>query len=146
MAEGHDYFGLGGMTISPDNKWIAFGVDTVSRRIYEIHFKNLQTGEVLKTTIPNTTGSVAWCNDNQTVFYTTKNEISLLSEKIWRHKVGTSSLNDELVYHEKDETFYTGVYRSKSGEFIIIYNNSTLVSDHQILSANDPDGNFKNFT
>ena len=146
LAEGHDYFGLGGMTISPDNKWIAFGVDTVSRRIYEIHFKNLQTGEVLKTTIPNTTGRVAWCNDNQTVFYTTKNEISLLSEKIWRHKVGTSSLNDELVYHEKDETFYTGVYRSKSGEFIIIYNNSTLVSDHQILSANDPDGNFKNFT
>ena len=146
LAEGHDYFGLGGMTISPDNKWIAFGVDTISRRIYEIHFKNLQTGEVLKTTIPNTTGRVAWCNDNQTVFYTTKNEISLLSEKIWRHKVGTSSLNDELVYHEKDETFYTGVYRSKSGEFIIIYNNSTLVSDHQILSANDPDGNFKNFT
>ena len=146
LAEGHDYFGLGGMTISPDNKWIAFGVDTVSRRIYEIHFKNLQTGEVLKTTIPNTTGRVAWCNDNQTVFYTSKNEISLLSEKIWRHKVGSSSLNDELVYHEKDETFYNGVYRSKSGEFIIIYNNSTLVSDHQILSANDPDGNFKNFT
>ncbi len=146
LAEGYDYYGLGGMTISPDNQWIAFGVDTVSRRIYEIYFKNLETGKVLKTTIPNTTGYVAWCNDNQTIFYTSKNEISLLSEKIWRHKVGTNSLNDELVYHEKDETFYNGVYRSKSGEFIIIYNNSTLVSDYQILSANNPDGNFKNFT
>jgi oligopeptidase B len=146
LAEGHDYYGLGGMTISPDNQWIAFGVDTVSRRIYEIYFKNLETGNVLKTTIPNTTGHVAWCNDNQTIFYTSKNEISLLSEKIWRHKVGTNSLKDELVYHERDETFYNGVYRSKSGEFIIIYNNSTLVSDYQILSANNPDGNFKNFT
>ena len=146
LAEGHDYFAIGGMSVSPDNQWLAYGVDTVSRRRYTVHFKNVSTGDVLDQTIPNTTGGVAWANDNRTVFYTTKNEVTLLSEKIWRHKMGSNATNDELVYHEKDESYYTGVYRSKSGEYIIIYNSSTLVSDYHILNANDPDGNFKNFS
>jgi len=146
LAEGHDYFAIGGMSVSPDNQWLAYGVDTVSRRRYIVHFKNVSTGDVLDQTIPNTTGGVAWANDNRTVFYTTKNEVTLLSEKIWRHKMGSNATNDELVYHEKDESYYSGVYRSKSGEYIIIYNSSTLVSDYHILNANDPDGNFKNFS
>ena len=146
LAEGHDYFAIGGMSVSPDNQWFAYGGDTVSRRRYTVHFKNVSTGDVLDQTIPNTTGGVAWANDNRTVFYTTKNEVTLLSEKIWRHKMGSNATNDELVYHEKDESYYTGVYRSKSGEYIIIYNSSTLVSDYHILNANDPDGNFKNFS
>ena len=146
LAEGHDYFAIGGMSVSPDNQWLAYGVDTVSRRRYTVHFKNVSTGDVLDQTIPNTTGGVAWANDNRTVFYTTKNEVTLLSEKIWRHKMGSNATNDELVYHEKDESYYSGVYRSKSGKYIIIYNSSTLVSDYHILNANDPDGNFKNFS
>ena len=146
LAEGHDYFAIGGMSVSPVNQWLAYGVDMVSRRRYTVHFKNVSTGDVLDQTIPNTTGGVAWANDNRTVFYTTKNEVTLLSEKIWRHKMGSNATNDELVYHEKDESYYTGVYRSKSGEYIIIYNSSTLVSDYHILNANDPDGNFKNFS
>ncbi|MEA1882727.1 MAG: S9 family peptidase [Candidatus Marinimicrobia bacterium] len=146
LAKGHDYFAVGGMNVSPDNQWMSYGVDLVSRRIYTIYFKNLATGEVLEQTIPKATGSVAWANDNKTVFYTSKNEVTLLPEKIWRHKVGTDSAKDELVYKEKDESFYNGVYRSKSGEFIIIWNSSTLVNDYHILSANDPDGNFKNFS
>ena len=146
LAEGHDYFAVGGMDVSPDNQWMSYGVDLVSRRIYTIYFKNLLTGEVLEQTIPNATGSVAWANDNKTVFYTSKNGVTLLSEKIWRHKMGTDSSKDELVYEEKNESFYNGVYRSKSGEFIIIYNSSTLVSDYHILSANNPDGDFQNFS
>ena len=86
LADGFDYFAIGGRRVSPDNKWLAYGVDTLSRRIYEVHFKNLETGEILNKTIANSTGSVAWANDNQTVFYTSKNETTLLGEKIWRHK------------------------------------------------------------
>jgi oligopeptidase B len=134
------------MDISPDNQWMSYGVDLVSRRIYTIYFKNLRTGDILEQTIPNATGNVAWANDNKTVFYTSKNEVTLLSEKIWRHKVGTDSAKDDLVYEEKDDSFYNGVYRSKSGEFIIIYNSSTLVNDYHILSTNNPGGNFKNFS
>lgn len=146
LADGFDYFAIGGRRVSPDNKWLAYGVDTLSRRIYEIHFKNLETGEVLETTIPNSSYGVAWANDNKTVFYTSKNEITLLGEKIWLHKMGSKSSNDKLIYFEKDDTFYSGVYRSKSGKFIIIYHQSTLVSDYQILNADSPDGSFKKFT
>ena len=145
LAEGYDYFSIGGMSISPDNKWLAFGVDTVSRRVYEVRFKNLKTGDILATSIENSTGSVAWANDSQTVFYTSKNETTLLGEKIWRHKLGTEN-SDVMVYHETDEKFYNGVYRSKSGKFIIIYHSSTLLTDYQILNANNPNGEFKRFT
>ena len=145
LAKGYDYFSIGGMSISPNNKWLAFGVDTVSRRVYEIRFKNLDTGDILDETIENSTGGVAWANDNETVFYTSKNETTLLGEKIWRHKIGSSN-SDEMVYHENDETFYNGVYRSKSGKFIIIYHSSTLITDYQILNADNPDGKFTRFT
>jgi len=146
LAEGYEYFAIGGMSVSPNNKWISYGVDTLSRRFYNIYFKNLVTGEVIEKTIPNTTGGVAWANDNKTVFYTSKNKITLLGEKIYRHKMGTDSKKDELIYEEKDETFYNGVYRSKSGKYIIIYNSSTLVSDYHIMSADNPNGEFINFT
>ena len=146
LAEGYDYFAVSGMNVSPDNEWLAFGVDTLSRRFYEVHFKNLRSGDILEQTIPNTTGGVAWANDNQTVFYTSKNKITLLSEKIYRHKMGSDFRNDELVYTENDEAYYIGVSRSKSGEYIIIYNSSTLVSDYHILRADVPDGKFKNFS
>ncbi len=146
LAEGYEYFAIGGMSVSPNNKWISYGVDTLSRRFYNIYFKNLVTGEVIEKTIPNTTGGVAWANDNKTVFYTSKNKTTLLGEKIYRHKMGTDSKKDELIYEEKDETFYNGVYRSKSGKYIIIYNSSTLVSDYHIMSADNPNGEFINFT
>ncbi|MAV15233.1 MAG: oligopeptidase B [Candidatus Marinimicrobia bacterium] len=146
LAKGKDYFAVGGWSISPNNEWLAYSTDFVSRRIYTVSFKNLLNGEIVSNAISNTSGNVAWANDNKTVFYTSKNETTLLSEKIWRHKVGSTTKKDELVFHEKDDTFYNGVYRSKSGEFIIIYNSSTLVSDYHILSANKPDGQFKNFT
>ncbi len=146
LADGKDYFAVGGWSVSPNNEWLAYSTDYVSRRIYKVHFKNLLTGETIQNAISNSSGSVAWANDNRTVFYTSKNDVTLLSEKIWRHKLGSDSKSDEMVYHEKDDTFYNGVYRSKSGDYIIIYNQSTLVSDFHILNANKPDGYFMNFS
>ena len=146
LADGKDYFAVGGWSVSPNNEWLAYSTDYVSRRIYTVHFKNLLTGETIQNAISNSSGSVAWANDNRTVFYTSKNDVTLLSEKIWRHKLGSDSKSDEMVYHEKDDTFYSGVYRSKSGDYIIIYNVSTLVSDFHILNADKPDGDFVNFS
>ena len=146
LAEGYDYFAVGGMSVSPDNNWLAYGIDTLSRRFYTIYFKNLSTGNILEQVVPNTTGNIAWANDNKTVFYTLKNKITLLSEKIYRHKIGSDPVKDILVYKEDDIEYYTGVYRSKSGKYIIIWNGSTLVSDYHILSADNPDGYFVNFT
>lgn len=145
LAEGQSYYAASGLAVSPDNKILAFSEDVVSRRIYTVRFKNLETGEFLPDRIENTDGGGAWANDNKTFFYTTKNEVSLLSEKIFRHKLGTPTGDDFIVYFERDPSFYIGVYRAKSGKYIIIYNSSTISSDYHILDADKPEGTFEQF-
>ncbi len=145
-AKGHDYYAVGGLEVSPDNKILAFGEDTLSRRVYHIQFLNLETGEMLSDKLDNTTGSGAWANDNKTYFYTTKNKVSLLSEKILRHTLGEENAQNDVVYEENDPSFYIGVDKSKSDEYVIINTRSTLANDHYILKADDPDGNFQQFT
>ena len=145
-AKGHGYYHVTGLTVSPDNKILAFGEDTLSRRVYHIQFLDLETGELLDDKLDNTTGGGAWANDNKTFFYTTKNKVSLLSEKIYRHTLGEDTANDELVYHEKDPSFYIGVGKSKSDEYIFIFTGSTLTSDYHILKADDPNRKFRQFT
>lgn len=145
LAKGHSYYAAAGLRVSPDNKILAFSEDIVSRRIYTVRFKNLETGEFLPDRISNTDGSGAWANDNKTYFYTVKNEVSLLSEKILRHKLGTDVANDFIVYFERDPSFYIGVGRSKSGKYIMIYNSSTISSDYHILNADNPEGIFEQF-
>lgn len=146
LAEGHDYYSATGLQVSPDNKILAFGEDTLSRRVYHIRFKNLETGEFLDDKLDNTTGDGAWANDNRTYFYTTKNKVSLLSEKIYRHTLGNTPSSDELVYSEEDPSFYLGVYKSKSDQYIIIGEQSTLANDYHILNADNPNGEFRRFT
>ncbi len=146
LAEGHDYFNLKGISISPDNRLAAFGVDTVSRRQYTIRVKDLHTGEVYADKIDNTTGSSVWANDNKTLFYTKKDPQTLRSDKIYKHVLGTPSEQDELVFHEKDETFYTYVTKSKSEKYLIIGSVSTLTSEYRILPAATPGGEFSVFS
>ncbi len=146
LAEGHEYFRLTGISVSPDNKLAAFGTDTVSRRQYYIRIKNLETGEVYPDKIDNTTGGSVWAKDNKTLFYTKKDPVTLRSDKIYKHVLGTPAEEDELVYHEEDETFSTYVYKSKSQDYIIIGSNSTLTSEYRFLNADDPQGTFKVFS
>ena len=146
LSDGYDYFSISGLSVSPNNKILAYSIDTLSRRFYTVYFKNLETGVLLKNSIPNTSGSIAWANNNETIFYASKNKITLKPEKIYKHKIQDSFLKDESVFQELEEEFYTGVYRSKSGKYIIIWNSSTDASDYHILSTDDPDGSFKNFT
>lgn len=146
MAEGLDYFNLGGLSISPNNELAAFGVDTVSRRQYTLQIKNLHIQEIYGDKIENTTGSAVWANDNKTLFYTKKDPVTLRSNNIYRHILGTSPEEDELVFHEDDETFTTFVYKTKSKEFIVIGSSSTLTTEFQILRADDPNGKFHVFS
>ncbi|WP_439183755.1 S9 family peptidase [Carboxylicivirga taeanensis] len=145
-AKNQAFYALGSLSVSKDNKLLAFAEDYVSRRIYTIRFKNLETGEVLPDELTNAQAGGAWANDNSTYFYTTKNKVSLLGEKIWRHKLGTPVSNDVLVFHETDPSFYIGVSKTKSDQYIVIGEGSTLVSDYHILDANNPEGNFMSFT
>jgi oligopeptidase B len=142
LAEPFDYYQVSGLAVSPNNKLLAYGEDSVSRRIYTIRFKDLETGDILEDQIPNTTGSVAWANDNHTVFYTVKDE-SLRPYKIFKHKLGTAASEDIEVYHETDETFLTYVYRSKSDKYIIIGSHQTVSNEFRVLPADQPDGEFR---
>ena len=145
MAKGHAYFNLSGISVSEDNKWVAFGVDLVSRRQYTIQIKNLQTGEILPVKLENTTGGSTWAGDNKTLFYTRKDAQTLRSDKIYKHTLGTEPSADIMVYHEKDDTFNTFVYKEKSKKYLVIGSSSTLTSEYQILDAKNPNGEFKVF-
>src|SRR5690606_36097935 len=146
MAEGFEYFNLGGLSIRPDNDLAVFGIDTVSRRQYTLGIKNLGTGEVYNDKIENTTGGAVWANDNKTIFYTQKDPVTLRSNNIYKHILGTPTEEDELVFHENDHTFTTFVYKTKSKKFIVIGSSSTLTSEFQILDADDPHGKFNVFS
>lgn len=146
MAKGHSYFNLNGISVSEDNKWVTFGVDTVSRRQYTIQVKNLETGEILPEKIENATGSTAWASDNKTFFYTKKDPQTLRSDKIYRHELNSGVENDALIFHEEDDTFYTFVYKEKSKKYLVIASTSTLTSEYQILGANNPMGDFRVFS
>lgn len=141
LAEGHAYYQVGGLSVSPDNQMLAFGVDTVSRRIYTIHFKNLETGEILSETIEGTTGGSTWANDNTTLFFSRKDE-TLRPYQIVRYTLGDAS-HEQVVYQEDDETFVTYVYKSKSQDWIMIGSSSTLTTEYRFVSANTPEAEFQ---
>ncbi|MDB4097709.1 S9 family peptidase [Flavobacteriaceae bacterium] len=145
LAKKHDYFNLSNFQISPDNKIVAFSTDVVSRRLYSIQFKNLETGKIYSDKIINSSGSFAWANDNSTLFYTNRDVNTLRNDKIFKHVLNTDYENDELVYFEKDETFYTNVSKSKSKKFIIISSFSTLTSEFRFLSSDNINDSFKLF-
>ncbi|MBL7728854.1 MAG: S9 family peptidase [Dinghuibacter sp.] len=140
MAEGHGYFNVGGLNVSPDNKLLAYGVDSTGRRQYVIHIKNLETGEILPDRVDGTPGYATWANDNQTFFYVLNNPTTLLGEKIKKHKLGTA--NDAVVYEEKDPSNYIGVRRTLSGKYIFINSSATLSSESRFISADQPDAAF----
>lgn len=146
MAKGHDYFSLGGIAISPNNKLAAFGVDTVSRRQYVMQIKDLETGIIFDDKIENTTGGGVWANDNETLFYTRKDPVTLRSDKIYKHKLGTPTSEDVLIFHEQDDTFSTFIYRTKSKKYLVIGSFSTLTSEFQILPTDNPDDDFEIFS
>lgn len=142
LAAPHAYYQVGGRAISHDNRVLAFGEDTVSRRIYTIRFKDLKTGELLPDQIPNTTGHAVWAKDHQTVFYTTKDD-SLRPFKVFRHRMGTPVDQDVEVYHEQDETFHCQVFLSTSKEMILIGSEQTVSSEYWFLPSDTPLDSFR---
>lgn len=143
MAKGYSYYGIGNQSVSPNNKLLAYGIDTVSRRRYTINFKNLESGDALTDKLSNTSGNATWANDNKTIFYTTKDPETLRTNKIYKHLLGTDQSKDVLVYEEKDETYSCEVFKSKSKAYLMIGSFQTLSTEYQYLDANAPDGTWK---
>ena len=143
LAKDYKYFRVSGISISPDNKKVSYGVDTLSRRIYTIKIKNLDTDEMYSDNIVGVNSYAAWADDSETIFYTGKDSQTLRSDKIYRHKLDSDQKDDILVFEEKDETFSTYVYPSKSREYIMIGSGSTMSTEYRYLSSKTPLESFK---
>jgi oligopeptidase B len=143
VGEGHEFTSVRGLEVSPDNRVLAWALDTVGRRKYTIHFVNLESGEALTDMIPQVTGKLAWANDNRTVFYTKQDPETLRAFQVYRHVLGTDVAEDVLVFEETDPTFSIWLWKTRSEKFIMVYSEQTLASEVRFLDADRPDGEFR---
>lgn len=143
LAEGKAFYAVGGLSVSPNNRYLVYGEDTVSRRIYTLKVKDLENGSLLDIEIKGTTGGATWAEDNRTLFYTERDQTTLRSAKIW--SIDIHSHTTELRYHEVDETFNCGVYKSKSKKYIIIHSSASITSEFRYINATQPHVEFQVF-
>ncbi len=137
-AKDSEFYTLGGLDISRDNKRMAVAEDFLSRRQYDIRIKNLDDETWADDLLKNTSGSSEWANDSQTLYYVRKHKKTLLPYQVYRHVVGTDPKTDKLVYEEEDDTFYVGLDKTTSEKYILIHLDSTTTSEILLLDADDP--------
>ncbi len=113
VAKGHPYCVVGGLSVSPDTKTLYYIVDFTGRNLFKGKFRDLATGRDLPDEF-DTAGTSAWANDGKYFFYDTKDPVTLRTDKIWRHVMGTSPKKDALVFTETDETMYAYLARPKN--------------------------------
>jgi len=145
LAEGHEFFSVGGWTVSSGQDLLAYAVDVEGRRIHTAYIKNLSAGELLSDVLPNVSENLAWANDNRTLFYAKQDEITLREYQIYRHVVGTDPAKDQLVFQEDDKTFVSYIFKTKSKKFLMIVSAQTVSQEYRYLDADHPQGEFQVF-
>jgi oligopeptidase B len=145
LAQGHDFFSIGGWALSADQNLMAYAVDTQGRRFFTVSIKNLLTGELLPDVILNVTENLTWANDNRTLFYAKQDLKTLRAYQIYRHVLGTDPASDQLVFEEADETYVAYIYKTKSKKFLMTVSASTLSQEYRYLDADNPFGDFTIF-
>lgn len=137
MAEGFGFYAVGTRAPSPDHTQLAYAIDDVGRRIYDIEVRTIATGEVVSR-ITDVAGNLVWAEDGRHLFYARRDLETLRTNQIWRHEVGTDPSGDVLVFEEADETFSCRVSKTRSKRFLIITSSQTIEDEVRILDANDP--------
>ncbi|AAZ27861.1 S9 family peptidase [Colwellia psychrerythraea] len=137
LAKAHDYYQVSGLSASPDGKLLAYGEDTVSRRIYTVQFKDIAGKTLLDDRLEGTNGGIVWGNDNKTVYYIKKDPQTLLGYQVFRHTLGTPQATDEMVYEESNKAYYTGLSKSKDGSSVFIWHSSTEASGVSVIDADN---------
>ena len=143
LAIGKSYFQVAQAATSTNQKILAFAADEVGRRIYTIHFKNLETQEILEDQIPEVTGNFVWAADQASIFYSKQDPETLRSFQIYKHLLGSPSSTDQLIYEELDEEFSCVVHKTKSEKFILIHSESTISSEIRFVPADQPTAPFQ---
>lgn len=139
IAATHSYFQLGNYTVSKNEQILAYCVDTLSRRLYQIHFKAISGGSEYTEVISGCEANLVWANDNKTLFYIKKDKQTLRTNQVFKHILGTNPSEDKLIYEETDETFNLSISKTKSQQYILIESSSTTTSETQLLDANSPE-------
>ncbi|HWX76853.1 MAG TPA: S9 family peptidase [Candidatus Acidoferrales bacterium] len=145
LAQGHEFFSVGGSAVSSGQDILAYAVDTQGRRVHTTYFKNLENGEMLSDVLTEVTENLTWANDNKTLFYARQDPTTLRAYQIWRHVLGTDSSQDQLIFQEDDETFVTYIFKTKTKKFLMIVSAQTVSQEYRYLDADDPYGNFRIF-
>ena len=145
LAEGHEFFSIGGSAVSAGQDILAYAVDTQGRRIHMAYLKNLTTGEMLADALPNVTENLVWANDNKTLFYAKQDETTLRQFQIYRHVIGSDPAEDQLVFQEDDETYVAYIFKTKSKKFLMIVSAHTNSQEYRYCDAAQPFGEFKIF-
>ena len=137
MAEGLEYFNIASVVPSSDNLLIAYAEDLSGRREYNIKVKDLTSGEIIDNTIQNSSGSVVWCKKNTSIYYAQKDPVTLIENKVFKHKLGTDASEDILIYEEKDSEFHLSIYESRTKKYLNIYISKTEASETWLLDLED---------
>ncbi|NRQ50915.1 S9 family peptidase [Aeromicrobium stalagmiti] len=140
-AEGHEFFSLGAFSISDDENFLAWSIDTQGDERYTIRIKDLRTGEVLPDEITGASAGATWSAGGTHLFYTTVDD-AWRPFRVWRHAVGTAD-DDVLVLEEPDERYFIGVGRTHSERYLVIGIGSKITSEYRVLEADDPEGEFR---
>jgi oligopeptidase B len=143
LAEGKATFLIRAWEVSSGEDLLAFAADTTGGRVSSIRFKNLRTGELLSDIVPRAIGGIAWAEDNRTLFYTKPDSVSVRPYQVYRHRLGTPAATDQMVYEDKDETYYVGVFKTKSRAYIMIQSSQTMATEYSYIRADQPDAPFK---
>lgn len=136
LAGDADYFAVSNFSVSPDDRIAVYGVDTAGRRFYDLHFLDLETGELLADNIPRTTANVVWANDSKTILYGKQDPETLRSYRVFRHTLGNAE--DSLVYEEQDETNYLYINKGLASGYIYLVSQQTLYTEVRYVSADAP--------
>ena len=142
MGEGEKFMALGAWAVSDDGNWLAYTTDNVGFRQYKLHIRDLRTMKDLADTAERV-DTVAWANDNRTVFYTVEDPVQKRSFRLYRHEVGSDGAQDALVFEEKDERFNIGLEKSRSHQYLLLTDASHIASEVQFLPASEPKGEWK---
>jgi len=137
-ADGHDFYQLGALEVSPSNHWMACSEDFVSRRQYRISVRNLQNGRWHDDVIENTSGDIVWAADSAGFFYVRLDEETLLPYQVYYHVLGTEVMQDKLVYQEADNTYYLHISHSRSEDYLLIGLDSTMSTEVHLLPLKTP--------
>ena len=144
LARGTRYFNLEMHKVSPDHRLVAYLIDTKGSERNSLFVREIASGRLVERPIENT-AMVEWANDSSTLFYATKNEL-FMADKVYRHLIGERANKDELVYHEKDRSYYyMSLERTKSRKYIVMTTESPTTSEVRYLDADHPAGDFRTF-